>query len=715
VQAPATGSQTHHRSCNLCEASCGIRITTEAGRITDLRGDPDDPFSRGYVCPKVMALVDIDADPDRLRTPLVKRNGRFEPATWDEAFDLVGDRLRGIRRTHGADAIAVYQGNPTAHNFGLLSYGQMFLRRLGTRNMFSATSADQLPHMLSSLLMFGNQLLLPVPDIDRTSYFLVLGANPAVSNGSLMTAPDMRRRIGAIRARGGRVVVLDPRRTETAALADRHVFIRPGADALFLLALLHTLHAEGLVRPGRLAAHAAGEAEVRALCADVSPERVAAATGIAPDEIRTIARELAAADAGVVYGRIGVCTQEFGGVSSWLINLVNYTTGNLDRAGGAMFSSPAIDLVGLAARLGMRGSFATYHSRVRALPEFGGELPVSCLAEEIDTPGPGQIRALITSAGNPVLSTPNGPRLERALPSLDFMVSIDFYLNETTRHADVILPPTFALEHDHLEIAAFAVSVRNGARYFPALRQRDADQRHDWEICLELAGRLGVGPGLVNRAAGMALRTAGLRIGTRGLAAAAIATGPYRRRGLTWRALAQAPHGVDLGPLEPRFPGGLHTEDRRIHLAPPAFVADLERVRARLDADSPPMVLIGRRQLRSNNSWLHNSQRLVKGKPRCTLLVHPDDAARLALASGDQAEVRSRVGRAVVPVEVSDEIMPGVVSLPHGWGHRREGVALRVAAAQPGESVNDLTDESFLDPMSGTAGFSGVPVEVARA
>jgi len=716
-------SRVHHQSCHLCEASCGIRITVDRdGAIADVRGDEADPFSRGYVCPKVMGLVDVHRDPDRLRTPLARRTrgGPLEPIGWDEAFDLVASRLLAIRREHGLDSLAVYQGNPTAHNFGLLTFGQIFLRRLGTKNLYSATSADQLPHMLSSLLMFGHQLLLPVPDLDRTQYLLVLGANPAVSNGSLMTAPDIKRRFAELRARGGQVVVVDPRRTETSRLADRHVFIRPGTDALLLLGVLHTIFAERLERPGRLAALASGEDDVRRLVADFSPERVAGATGVSADEVRRIARELAGASSAAVYGRVGSCTQEFGGLTSWLINLVNFITGNLDRAGGAMFSTPPLDLLGAAARVGHRGGFARFRSRVRGLPEFGGELPVAALAEEIEAPGPGRIRALLTSAGNPVLSVPNGSRLERALGELDFMVSIDFYVNETTRHADVILPPTFALERDQFELAAFLVSVRNGAKAWRALYPRAADQRHDWEICLELMTRMELGDRALGRAGGSLLRRAGRRLGPRGIAALGLRLGPYRRRRLTLAAIEQAPHGVDLGPLEPRLPDALYTDDRRIQLAPAEYQADLDRLRRRwLDgaAASPadrPFLLIGRRQLRSNNSWLHNSQRLVKGKPRCTLLVHPADAAHLGLDDGGRAEVRSRVGAAVVPVEVSDEIMPGVVSLPHGWGHDRPGIGLRVAAAHPGASVNDLTDDEHIDQLSGTISFSGVPVAVAR-
>jgi anaerobic selenocysteine-containing dehydrogenase len=715
---PAPAARVHHQCCHLCEASCGIRITTgQDGAITDIRGDEQDPFSRGYVCPKVMGLLDVHRDPDRLRTPLVRRQrgGQLEPIGWDEAFDLVAARLRAIRREHGRDSIAVYQGNPTAHNFGLLTFGQLFLRRLGTRNLYSATSADQLPHMLSSLLMFGHQALLPVPDLDRTDYLFILGANPAVSNGSLMTAPDIRRRFAELRARGGTIVVVDPRRTETARLADRHLFIRPGTDALLLLGILHTLHAEGLARPGRLARLTDGEAEVRRAAAEFAPERVAGPTGIAADQIRRMARELASARSSVAYGRVGSCTQEFGGLTSWLINVVNYTTGNLDRAGGAMFPTPPVDLLAAAARLGHRGGFDRFRSRVRGLPEFGGELPVAVMAEEMETPGPDRIRALIVSAGNPVLSIPNGARLERALPALDFMVAIDFYVNETTRHADVILPPTFALERDHFELAAFLVSVRNGARAWRALYPRGPEQRHDWEICLELMTRMDLGQSALGRAGAAVLNRMGRRLGPRGIAALGLRLGPYRKR-ISLAAVERAPHGVDLGPLESRLPDTLYTADRRIQLAPREYLDDLARLRDRALEPAPDsLLLIGRRQLRSNNSWLHNSQRLVKGKPRCTLLVHPGDASRLGLRDGGQALVRSRVGQAVVPVEVSDEIMPGVVSLPHGWGHDRPGIGLAVAAAHAGASINDLTDEQRVDRLSGTSSFSGVPVAVEAA
>jgi anaerobic selenocysteine-containing dehydrogenase len=693
---------------------CGIQIDVEQDRIAAIRGDELDPFSRGYVCPKVMGLQDVHEDPDRLRTPLARdRGGDFRDIAWEEAFDRVASRLRAIRRRDGADAIAVYQGNPTAHNLGLMTFGQIFLRGLGTRNLYSATSVDQLPHMLSSLTMLGHQLLFPIPDIDRTDTFLIFGANPIVSNGSVMTAANARDRLAQIRRRGGRVVVVDPRRTETAQAADEHVFIRPGTDALMLLAMIHVLFAEDLVRLGRLAGVVKNIERVRAAADRLPPERAADATGVPADVIRRLARELAGVRRGVCYGRLGVSTQEFGGICSWLINVVNILTGRFDEPGGAMFPRPAVDTVGGAALLGHRGGFGRFRSRVRGLPEFGGELPAAVLAEEIETPGRGQIRALITSAGNPVLSTPNGRRLDRALASLEFMVSIDIYLNETTRHADVILPPTFALERDHCDLGFQLVSVRNVAKYSQAPIPRGPEQRHDWEIMLELASRLELPDGHAGRLAARALRAVGRRVGPRGLVDLGLRLGPYD---LSLRTLEASPHGVDLGPLEPRLPAYLHTRDRKIDLAPEIYLVDLRRLEAQLSRPTDGgLRLIGRRQLRSNNSWLHNSARLVKGKPRCTLLIHPDDAAARGLNDGDSARLRSRVGSIVVPVELSGDMMPGVVSLPHGWGHDRPGIRLSIAAAHAGASMNDVTDEGFIDELSGNSRLSGVPVEVTAA
>jgi anaerobic selenocysteine-containing dehydrogenase len=701
---------THLHTCTLCEATCGIAVTVDGGRVTDIRGDGHDPFSRGYICPKATALADLQHDPDRLRRPVVRAGDGWRESGWDEAFHLVARRLREIRAAHGPDSLAVYQGNPGAHNLGLLTYGQFLFRGLGTRNLFSATSVDQLPTMLAAFLMLGNQFLMPVPDIDRTDLFVCLGGNPAVSNGSIMTAPNVRARLKAIRARGGQVVVIDPRRTETAALADRHLFLRPGTDALLLLSVVNVLFAESLVRLGRLGQFVSGVDGLRAAASGFDPERTAPATGVAPGDVRWLARSLVSTPRAVLYGRVGTCTQEFGGLSAGLILAINVLTGHLDAPGGSMFTTPAVDAVALLALTRFRGSFGRYRSRVRGLPEFGGELPVAALAEEIETPGRGQVRALITSAGNPVLSTPNGARLERALSGLDFMVSIDPYVNETTRLADVILPPTVHLERPHYELALANYSVRNVAKYVPAVFERGPDQRHDWEICAELGGRL-LGPVL------RGIGPLGRWVSPESLLDLWLRAGPYgarrRLRGLSLSRLKKHPHGLDLGPLRPRLPGRLGPRTRTINLAPREYLDDLPRLRGRLRTSRDDgLVLIGRRQLRSNNSWMHNSTRLVKGRPRCTLLMHSDDAAARGLADGDPAELSSASGTIEVPVEVTDAIMPGVVSLPHGWGHARPGVRLSVATEHPGASVNDVTDDQLIDELTGTAVLSGVPVRV---
>jgi anaerobic selenocysteine-containing dehydrogenase len=703
---------TRFTSCPLCEATCGVAVELEGERVMSVRGDADDPFSKGYLCPKGTALADLHADPDRLRRPMRRDGDTWHELGWDEAFDLVATKLRETRARHGANAVAVYQGNPTAHNLGLLTIGQLVLRTLSTRNMYSATSLDQLPHMLAALQMFGSQLLMPVPDVDRCDLFVCLGANPLASNGSLMTAPDMRGRLKAIQARGGRVIVLDPRRTETADRADQHMFIRPGTDAVLLLALVHELFAAGLVRLGRLATFTTGEAELRAAAHAWPAERAAAITGIAAADIRTLAHDLATTPRAALYGRIGVCTQEFGGLAAYLCYAVNALTGHLDEPGGLMFTTPALDPVPLAGMLGFDGGFARWTSRVSRKPEFGGELPMSVLAEEIETPGVGQVRALITSAGNPVLSAPGGPRLEVALRGLDFMVSIDPYINETTRLAHVILPPTSALERSHYDAALNAFAVRNVAKYSPPVIERRDDQRHDWEILASIWTRLRLPRSL----GGIAERVIG-RLGPEAILDVALRVGPHGigRGGMSLAKLRANPHGIDLGPLERRLPARLGSEGKKIQLAPKAHLADVPRLERRWANAPDGLVIIGRRHLRSNNSWLHNSERLVKGPSRCTLLIHPDDAAARGLADGGQARVATARGSIELPVEVTDSMMRGVVSVPHGWGHTRKGTHQRVAAGHAGASLNDVLDPAIADELSGTSALTGQRVEVTIA
>jgi anaerobic selenocysteine-containing dehydrogenase len=706
---------THFRACNLCEAICGIEIEVRDGSILSIRGDREDPFSSGHICPKAVALQDIYDDPDRLRHPMRRtKDGDWERIGWDEAFDLTAEGIRKVQHNHGLDAVGVYLGNPNVHNWGSLLYGPPLMRSLGTGNLFSATSVDQLPHHVAATLMFGHKLLLPVTDIDHTQHLLVLGANPVVSNGSMMTAPGFKRRLEELKMRGGRLVVIDPRRTETARIADQHHFIRPGTDALLLMALLQVIIDEGLENLGRLGKICDGLETVRSVVADFTPERVAPIVGIGAEAIRTMAREFATADSAVCYGRIGVSTQIFGSLCQWLINVLNIVTGNLDRPGGAMFTRPAVDLVASTGR----GSLGRRSSRVRGLPGFGGELPVAALAEEILTDGPGRIRALMTVAGNPVLSTPNGVQLERALAELDFMVAIDFYLNETTRHANIILPPTTALEHDHYDLVFNLLAVRNTAKYSPPLFDPRPDARHDWQILAELHRRLDRGP-LTARWK----RRLKAKLGPRRMLDLGLRFGPYGSglrpfaSGLTLRRLETNPHGLDLGPLEPCLPERLRTRTRRIELSPQPFVDDVKRLEQQLDESpaSASLLLIGRRQLRSNNSWMHNYRRLMGGKDRCTLLMHPNDASNLGLEDSNQVVIVSRTGRIEAKLELSDEMMRGVVSLPHGWGHHRAGTRIATAEQHPGASLNDVTDEQLVDPLCGNAVLSGFPVRIERA
>ena len=748
-------SRTAFRGCPLCEAGCGLEVTLrgEPGQeeVVRIRGDRDDVFSHGFICPKGSTLKQLHEDPDRVRTPLVRRNGALEPASWREAFAEIERRLLPIIDKHGRDAVGVYLGNPTVHNIGSLLYGRLLLKALGTGNLFSASTVDQRPKEISAGLMFGHQLSIPVPDLDRTDYLLLLGANPWASNGSLATAPDWPGRLEAILARGGKLVVIDPRRTRTAEAASEHHAIVPGTDAHLLFGIVHTLFDEDLVELGALDGLVEGLADVERLAREFTPETVAVTCGIDADVVRRLARELARAERGVVYGRIGTTTQEFGTLTSWLVDVCNVLTGNLDRPGGAMFTRAALGAantrgapgVGRGVKLGRRAS------RVRELPETFGELPVVCLAEEIAMPGEGQIRALITLAGNPVLSIPNGAALDVALAGLDFMVSFDIYVNETTRHADVVLPSASPLAKSHYDLALLQLAVRNVANFSPPVLPLGPDELDDWVIVSKLALiAQGLGatadPALADdlairslvdsavadehspvhgRSADELLDALAPRTGPERILDFMARTGPYgdgfgapgREGGLTLDLLLEHPHGIDFGALEPRLPEVLRTPSGRVELAPEVLVADVGRLRGSLDRDRDGLVLVGRRDLRSNNSWMHNLNVLVKGKARCTLQMHPVDASRLDLTDGADATVTSRAGKVVVPVEVTDAIRPGVVSIPHGWGHDLDGVEMSVARAHAGVNSNLLADEDLFDPVSGNAVLNGIPVSVSAA
>ena len=744
--------RTAYRICPLCEAGCGLEVTLEGDRVKRIRGDRDDVFSHGYICPKGSTLKQLHEDPDWLRQPLVRRDGELVPVTWDEAFAEVERLLLPVLEAHGRDAAAVYLGNPSAHSLGALLFARPMVRALGTTNVFSASTVDQRPKEISSGLMFGGGLTVPVPDVDRTDYLLMLGANPFASNGSLATAPDWPGRLEALLERGGKLVVVDPRRSRTAEAASEHLAVRPGTDAFLLMALVNVLSTEGLVDVGAgLEPYLAGLDEVLAAAEPFTPEATAALTGIDAETVRRLARELAAAPTACVYGRIGTTVAEFGTAASWLVDVLNVLTGNLDRPGGAMFTRAAAGSSNTRGtpRYGRGLRLYRRQSRVRGAGETLGELPVACLAEEIDTPGDGQVRALITVAGNPVLSTPNSGRLDAALATLDAYVAVDPYVNETTRHADVILPPPTALQKGHYDLALLQLAIRNVANYSPPVLPLADGQPDEWEILARLALILqGLGasasPDLVDdlvlrtlvgamvadetsplagRSVDDVVAELGDRRGPERLIDLMLRTGPYGDGfgagpgTLTLDVLLANPHGVDFGPLTPRLPEVLRTPSGMVELAPEVLVADVARMSERLAAGVPDdqILLIGRRDLRSNNSWMHNVEVLVKGKPRCTLHVHPADATRLGLTDGVAAEVASRAGKVTVPVEVTDAIRPGVVSIPHGWGHDLPGVELSVASRYAGVNTNILADEDHLDPVSGTAVLNGIPVSVTPA
>ncbi|MCP4841127.1 MAG: molybdopterin-dependent oxidoreductase [Halieaceae bacterium] len=696
--------KTHYRACHLCEAICGLVIETDDGDIVSIKGDKSDPLSRGHICPKAIALKDLHTDPDRLRTPIKKVRSEdgedhWEDISWDEALDTTAAQLARVISEHGVDAVGIYMGNPSVHNYGMMTHQGNLFQHIRSNNRFSATSVDQLPHHLTSLWLYGHKLLIPVPDVDNTDYLLMLGANPLASNGSIWTVPGVKKRLKALTARDGKLVVIDPRRTETAGIASEHQFIRPGTDALFLLAILNTLFSEDLTEPGALAGFTSGLEAVSVAIEAFTPDFAAAHTGIAADTIRRIAREFAAADKAVCYGRMGVSTQAYGALCQWTIQLINIATGNLDKPGGSLFATPAVDTLMTSSP----GGHNRHQSRVRNLPEFDRELPAACLAEEISTPGEGQIRALFTGAGNPVLSTPNGQQLDTAMESLEFMVSLDPYINETTRHADIILPPTSPLEHDHYDISFHLFAVRNTTRYNEPVFDKPEGSLHDWEIFNQLGNRLAI---LLDKPEQPAMAPHeiidfGLQVG------------PHNEKRLSLEQLRQQPSGIDLGALQSQLPGRLATPEKNIVCDTPQAIADLGRLLKEFEnPDSTEFRMIGRRHVRSNNSWMHNYHRLMKGRNRCTLMMHPHDMGRLGIDTGSRAILSSRVGSVDVIVEGTEEIMPGVVSLPHGFGHDRRGVRMQTAVTHAGVSCNDVTDDQYLDELSGNAAVNGVPVTI---
>jgi anaerobic selenocysteine-containing dehydrogenase len=715
-------ADTVFRTCTLCEAMCGLAFEVEGERILSVRGDEDDVFSHGYICPKGAAIAAVHDDPDRLRTPVRRtRGGNFEPIGWEDALQLTAQRLRDVRRRGGADAVAVYFGNPIVHNHGALALRQGLLQALGTKNSTSAGSQDTSPRFATSYYLYGSSWAIPVPDIDRTHYFLCIGANPLVSQGSFVCAPNIRSRLRALRERGGKLVVVDPRRSETAREADEHVAIRPGGDAALLLAMVRVLIDRDRVDRTAIDHVARGWEAIERHLAAWSTGRAEAVAGVSAATIERLALEFADAPSAAAYSRIGVCNNAFGTLATFATDLLNLAAGRLGAAGGAMFTSPAFDIAGFTRRARIDGH-ARWQSRVRGLPETLGDVPASVLAEEIETPGHGQVRALLTFAGNPVLSTPNGRRLAAALGQLEFMASIDLYINETTRHADVILPPASGLTEDHVDILFPNTAARNVVRWSPPVVPRREGERADWEILLDLTERLGGGPtgmAAVDTVLGWAKRV-GVRWNPSWFVHLLLRTGPLgdrflpASRGLNLERLRNAPHGIDLGPLQPGVSRRVLHRDRKVRLDAPPLVAALEALdrSAERDADGFDLLLIGRRELRTNNSWMHNVPALVAGRERCVLFVHPEDAARAGVADGAEAQLDSRVYSGRVRLAVTDDIRPGVVSLPHGWGHAASAPWQRVASSRPGVSVNDWTDDQVVEAVVGQSVLNGVPVRL---
>ncbi|MEU1523499.1 molybdopterin oxidoreductase family protein [Nocardia rhamnosiphila] len=711
-------AETIARQCTLCEAHCGILVTVEDTKVAKVEGNPDDVLSKGYICPKATAMAGLHDDPDRLRTPVRRVGEKFEPIGWDEAFREIGDRLRRVRREHGPHSVGMYLGNPAAHNSAIM-YAFALRMALMTRNFYTASSIDQFPQEFVAWQMYGSNFLMPIADIDRTDRMVIIGANPAVSNGSVTTMPGARNRIKDVRARGGKVVVIDPRRTETARLADEHVSVLPGGDPYLLLAVLHVLITEHLCDRTAVRTQCAGLDELRELVAGFTPEDAAPYAGVDAETIRRLAREHAAAKSAVMYARIGVCQTLTGTVTHWLVNTINAITGNLDSPGGQMYATPAVDLLPLARRVSP--NYGAWTDRSGKYKSFRFELPVAALASEILDDGPDRIRAMITYAGNPVLSTPQRGQLDKALGSLDFYVAVDMYITETTRHADIILPPLSPLEREDLDILLTMFSVHNNIRFNARAVAPEQEGLEDWEIMARLTTEILPLP--LRSLTGRALNAVFARFSPLRAAALGIAVGPHGvlrrgRKGVTVQKVREARGGIDLGPLQPRLHSLIATADRRVQLAPRQFVTEARRLLDEARAGGADrdlgfdLRLIGRRHLRSNNSWLHNVPSMVKGRDRCTALMHPQDATARGLSDGGRVTVSSPIGSIVVPVEISDEIRPGTVAIPHGWGHGEPGVGWTVAAAVPGANVNLLHDPEQVDRISGNAAVNSTWVKV---
>lgn len=673
-------------TCNLCEAQCGLRVGVEGARVTGVRGDPDDVLSRGHVCPKAHALRELYDDPQRLRAPVRRTATGWERVSWDDALSDVSARLRKVRRSRGRDAVALYVGNPVAHSHRAALGSQLLTMALGTKNRFDPNSQDSNPRLFACMQVYGDALSLPVPDVDRTDHLLMLGANPAASNGSQMGLGDVRVRMRGIRERGGRVVLVDPRRTESAAWADRHHFIRPGGDAALLFAMLHVLFSEGRV-DARATAAASGGRELRELAARFPPsasDRRLASTRRRSARSRWSSWRRAARAS--TRASVSARTPSGRWRRGWSRRSTSSPGTSIARAGPCSRRRPP------TWRRSAASSWAT-------TPGAGGRACAGCPSSSGRSrrrrwprrwirPGRGGWWRSCASRATPCSRRRTASGWRALWRNLEHMVAVDYYVNETTRHARYILPPQHVFETGNFNLLLSRFTVRNVAKYSPPILRTGDDTRDDWDILSNLAARVAL-PGPLHRACHRAGRDVPERV-----LDLLLRLGPRR---LSMRALREAPHGLDLGPLVPSRGDRVRTPDGRIRLAPPALVADVPRLEAWVDEHrrAGDLVLVGRRHLRGNNSWMNGLPSLAKGPDRKRLLVHPTDAARLGVADGDTVRVRSRTGRVSAVVGVTDDVMPGVVSLPHGFAQC---------------SANDLTDDRLVEPVVGTSILNGVPV-----
>lgn len=717
---------TKYGICPICGSSCGLIVEMENGAIQQITGDQQDPHSRGYTCPKGRSLKYQHVDPDRVLHPLKKENGDWREVSWDEALGDIASRIADMRKRYGPDSLAVYAGDGTTHSYETLFAIAAFVLGLGIKNMYTANSMDALPRLFASMLLYGNSGILPIPDVKRTDYFLILGSNPVVTNGSVMTAPGFARYIKDIQERGGKVVVVDPRRSETAAIADEHHFIRPESDVLFLLSLMNVIFEEKRDRPGKLNKWIRGYEALRKRALEYTPERVEASTGIPVDEIRGIAREFAAAPSAVCYGRMGTCAQSFGSTASAFIDILNIITGNMDRPGGAMFTTPVIDVVSLMSALGINGAFAKNRTRVSGMPDFNGEMPCAALAEEIEAPN--GIRALIVAGGNPAVAVPDSARLTRAFSKLDLMVSLDPHINATSCHAHYILPPAIGLEHEIFPMMSYATAIHNAAKWAPPVLDPPPTVKYDAEILSELLCRILCHQNAIPQPVEKGLLKLGKNLKGIELIKALMELGPYGRlrskpggrERLTLSKLKASPHGIELGPLEPRLDKILGRKGR-INLMPDILKNEFSRIAESADNfkyehdDCDTLILTSRRQLRFFNTSLHNIEKLATGPDQCTLEINSEDASARGLSTGDTAIIETANGAEEYIVEVTDGIMPGVISIPFGWNGRQPAARQKILNANPGTNVNTITNPSRIDPVSAMTAFNGTRVRIRKS